>query len=60
MAIKYELKFKTKGLAWKVFNTYKTADDPDIEKYSRLLRNMRFNDGVKLIKVETIREEVKI
>jgi hypothetical protein len=56
----YELKFKTIGYPWKVFDTYKTINDPDLRKYHALLRKSEFNGGVKVVKIEIIRTEVKI
>jgi len=58
--IKYELKFRTKDFPWKVFDTYKSKCDPELKKYHDMLSKTKFNGGVKVIKVETIRTEIKI
>ena len=58
--VKYELQFKTVGCRWKVFDTYSSKGDEDLRKYANALSVMKFNDGVRLIKVETSREEVEI
>lgn len=54
---KYELKSKTKGFGWKTFDTYKDRNDPAIEKYTKALKGMRFNDGVKLVTITTTKTE---
>jgi hypothetical protein len=55
---KYELKFKTAGFPWKVFDTYKTINDLELKKYHDLLNKTKFNDGVEIIKIETTRTKV--
>ena len=59
-SVKYELKYKIKGHGWKVFDTYKTPDDPKINEFATGIKAMKYSEGVKLIKVETIRIEVDI
>jgi len=54
----YELRFKTTGFPWKVFDTYKTINDPELKKYHGMLRKTKFNNGVEIIKIETTRTKV--
>ena len=57
---KYELRFKTTGFPWKVFDTYGSKDDPEIKKYADMLNKTKFNGGVKLIEIKTTRAEINI
>lgn len=56
MSVKYELSFKVKGGKWKVFDTYSCLSDPDIKKYYKLLSGMKYNGGVRVVKIETKRD----
>lgn len=56
----YELRFKTKGFPWKVFDTYKTINDPELRKYHGMLNKTKFNDGVEIIKTQTTREKITL
>tara|TARA_R110000803_G_scaffold176264_1_gene238729 strand:+ start:1444 stop:1641 length:198 start_codon:yes stop_codon:yes gene_type:complete len=58
MSVKHELRFKVKGFPWKVFDTYTDRNDPDLEKYYHMLSNTKFNDGVKVIRITTMRTEI--
>ena len=58
--IKYQLIFKITGKHYRVFDTYDSAFDPDIKKYSKALSNSVYNEGVKLIKIETTRTEIDL
>ena len=60
MSTIYELRFKTTGFPWKVFDTYKTKEDPELKKYHDMLSKTKFNDGVKVVEIKTIRTEVAI
>ena len=60
MDTKYELRFKTIGFPWKVFDTYKTKKDPELKKYHDMLNKTKFNDGVKVIEIITTRSEIAI
>lgn len=60
MGVKYELKFRVVGFPWKVFDTYNDKSDPELSKYHSLLKQSRFNDGVKVIKIVTTRTEIKL
>lgn len=60
MSVKYELKFKTAGSPWKVFDTYESKDYSELKKYHTALSNLKFSDGVKVIEVRTTRKEVEI
>lgn len=59
-SIKYELKYKIQGFSWVTFDTYADSGDPDIKKFAGALRSMTYNDGVKLVKIETIRTEIDL
>ena len=58
--IKYQLMFKIEGRHYRVFDTYDSVYDPDIKKYSKALSKSAYNEGVKLIKVETTRTEIDL
>ena len=60
MAAKYELKYKIRDFDWRVFDTYKSKDDPELKKYFRMLSNHKYSVGVKVFRVETIRTEVEL
>jgi hypothetical protein len=55
-----ELRFRTVGFPWRVFDTYKTKEDPELKKYHDMLSNTKFNGGVKVIEIGTTRKEVAI
>lgn len=52
--------FKVIGRPYKVLDTYESARDPDIKKYSKALSHLTYIEGVKLIKVETTRTEIDL
>lgn len=56
--IKYELILKTTGNPWCKFDEYKDKEDPNIDKYAKAFKRMKFNEGVKIVTVTTTREEV--
>ena len=60
MSFKYELKFKTTGLPWKIFDTYKSKDCSELKKYHKKLSQLKFNEGVKVIEVNTTRKEINL
>lgn len=60
MSVKYELKFRVTGFPWKVFDTYTEKDNSELKKYYSLLKQSKFNDGVKVIKITTTRTEIDL
>ena len=58
--VKYELSFKTTEFPWKVFDIYSDKSDPELIKYAKLMRKTKFNDGVKLVEIRTIRTSMDI
>ena len=60
MTAKYELKYKIRDFDWRIFDTYKSKDDPELKKYFRMLSDVKYSVGVKVYRVETIRTEVEL
>lgn len=58
--VRYELMFRITGFNWRGFDTYNEKDSPELKKYFNMLNKQKFNDGVKIIKIQTTREEVFI
>lgn len=56
----YELRFKTMGYPWKVFDTYKSKDDPQLVIYHNLLAKTKFNGGVKVVEIKTTRATIDL
>ncbi len=58
--VKYELRFKIEGFPWRTFDTYTNKSDPELIKYAAALKSTKFNNGVKLIKIELTQTEVDL
>jgi len=59
MSIKYELRYKTTGFPWRVFDTYKSKDDPELIKHHKVYSSSIIIEDVEVVEVKTIRTMVK-
>ena len=53
MSVKYELRYKIEKFPKRVFDTYKTKEDPEIKKYAKSLSKMHYVEWVELVEVST-------
>jgi hypothetical protein len=60
MTVKYEMRFKTKGAPWKVFDNYKSKGDPELKKHYGLYSNHRIIEEVEVIEIKTTRKKIDI
>lgn len=60
MKTTYELWFKIEGVKPKLFDSYTDLNDPDIKKYYKALSKSKFNEWVKLIKVDVTKTDIDV
>jgi len=60
MSIKYELRFKTEGFPWQVFDTYKAKDDLELIKHYNVYSSSQIIKAVEVIEIKTTRTKVNI
>jgi len=58
--IKYELRYKTTGFPWRVFDTYKAKDDPELIKHHKVYSSSEIIKDVQVIEVKTTRTIINI
>ena len=59
-SIKYELRYKTKGYSWRVFDTYKSKDDPELIHNHNVYSKSKIIVGVEVIEIKTSRTNIKL
>ena len=55
VSVKYELRFKTTGCPWRVFDTYKAKDDPELIKHHKNYSKSKIIKAVEVVEVKTTR-----
>lgn len=60
MTTKYEMRYKTDGAPWVVFDTYKTKDDPELLRHYKAYSNHRIITEVEVVEVKTTRKMIAI
>lgn len=60
MSLKYELRFKTKGYPWKVFDTYNTIDCPEMMKHYNVYKKAKIIEDVEVIEIKTTRRKTAL
>lgn len=59
-SIKYELRFKTKGYPFRVFDTYKAKDDPDLIKFHKAYGKSKIVEAVEVVEIKTVRTKINL
>jgi len=61
MTTRYEMRFKTSDkYPWKVFDTYRTKDDPELIKHYKNYSKSKIIKEVEVIEVITTRNKITI
>ena len=60
MLTRYEMRYKTNGYPWRVFDTYKTKDDPELIKHYRNYSKSKIIKKVEVIEIITTRNKINI
>ena len=59
-SVRYELRYKTNGYAWKVFDTYKSKDCPELIKHHANYRKSPIIKEVEVVEIRTSREVIAL
>lgn len=59
-SVRYELRFKTKGYPWKVFDTYKSKDCPELIKHHDVYSKSKIIEDVEVVEIRTTREVIAL
>ena len=57
-SVKYELRFKTSNRPWRVFDTFKSKDCPELTKHFRVYSKSSIIDEVEVIEIRIIRKSI--
>jgi len=57
---RYELRYKTKGYPWKVFDTYKSKDCPELIKHYSVYCKSKIIEAVEVVEIKTTREVIAL
>lgn len=57
-SVKYELRFKTGGRPWIVFDTFNSKDCPELARHLRVYSESSVIDEVEVIEVRVIRKSI--
>ena len=57
---KYELRYKTEGAKWRVFDTYKSLDSEDFIKFHKTYSNARIITDVEVVEITTTRKVIEV
>lgn len=58
MSVVYEMSFKTEGYPWRVYNTYKSRDDPKLLEAYKTYSNHRIITDVRIVEITTTRKVI--
>lgn len=59
-SVNYELRYKTIGFPWKLFDTYKSIDCPELIKHHGVYSKSNIIEKVEVVEVRTSRKVIAL